>query len=191
MEIKTKKYYDDLVKTAQGSNITLYPILESIEDIVLFIEKEYENSGRDSGFIDGFQEAISYHKEKYPRVSRFGIEDVRRAFRTFITKTLPLENNLDAETTDSTLSHVKLKWVGQNNQLYSVLRQLKNDHKLISNTYDSLVDFLIQNVSGFTPDKRDTYLREIKKSNALPHSKRVGLTVPEPEGEDSENKTSH
>src|SRR5690349_18632118 len=119
METKTKKYYDDLVKTARGSRIDLLPFPESLEDIISFFEKEYEASGKDSSFIAGVQEAISYHKQSNPRMTKFELNDVRRAFNTFITKVLPLENDMEAEV--PTNKQIKLQWVGANNQLYSVL----------------------------------------------------------------------
>lgn len=70
----------------------------------------------------------------------------------------------------------KLVWKGQKNQLYSVLRQLKNDHELIGNSYNSLADFLIQNVTGFENTSKETIEKELKKRNPLPKGKRINVT---------------
>lgn len=75
----------------------------------------------------------------------------------------------------------KLNWRGNKNQLYAVLRQLKNDYELIGNSYNSLADFLIQNVTGFENTKKETIEKELKKKQPLPHAKRVSVNVTEEE----------
>lgn len=66
---------------------------------------------------------------------------------------------------------LKLKWSGQKNQLYNVLRQLK-DRGLILNSYNNLADFLIQNVTGFEETKKETITKEIQRNIPIPKSKR-------------------
>jgi hypothetical protein len=70
---------------------------------------------------------------------------------------------------------IKLKWTGNKNQLYSVIRQLKNDYELITNSYNELADFLIANVTGFENTKKETVEKEIKKDQPLPKERRVNI----------------
>jgi hypothetical protein len=69
----------------------------------------------------------------------------------------------------------KLNWKGQKNQLYSVLRQLKIDHELIGNSFNSIADFLIQNVIGFENTSKETIEKELKKKQILPKPKRIEI----------------
>lgn len=68
----------------------------------------------------------------------------------------------------------KLIWKGQKNQLYNVLRQLKN-LDLIGNSYNNLADFLIENVSGFENTSKGTIEKEINKIKDLPKPKRINI----------------
>jgi hypothetical protein len=70
----------------------------------------------------------------------------------------------------------KLNWKGNKNQLYSVLRQLK-EMDLIGNTYDELVDFLHANVIGFETANKDTTRGALNKKSALPKAKRINLDI--------------
>ena len=72
-------------------------------------------------------------------------------------------------------SQIKLKWNGQKNQLYAVLRQLKNDYELIDNSYSVLADFIKQSVVGFEDTSRDTIDKELKKERKLPKQRRVNI----------------
>jgi len=74
----------------------------------------------------------------------------------------------------SNQQNVKLIWKGQKNQLYNVLRQLKN-LDLIGNSYNNLADFLIENVSGFENTSKETIEKEIKKIKDLPKPKRINI----------------
>lgn len=74
----------------------------------------------------------------------------------------------------------KLQWKGQKNQIYNVLRQLK-DYDLIANSYNSLADFLIQNVTGFEDTKKETIETEFKRNKDLPKPKRIKIEPGEAE----------
>jgi hypothetical protein len=74
---------------------------------------------------------------------------------------------------------VRLKWEGQKNQLYNVLRQLK-DKELISNSYNELADFLKNHVIPFHTTAKETIEKELKKKADLPKDRRINLdTSPE------------
>jgi hypothetical protein len=75
---------------------------------------------------------------------------------------------------------IKLQWIGQKNQIYNVLRQLK-DYDLIANSYNSLADFLIQNVTGFEDTKKETIETEFKRNKDLPKPKRIKIEPGEAE----------
>lgn len=90
-----------------------------------------------------------------------------------------LTDKLSITTTDQT--NTKLIWKGQNNQLYSVLRQLKDKHELIGNSYESLAEFLIRNVTGFENTKNSTIETELKRNKDLPKPKRINIEPGEAE----------
>jgi hypothetical protein len=73
----------------------------------------------------------------------------------------------------------KLKWIGAKNQLYNVLRQLKNEYGLITNSYNELADFLMEHVTGFENTKKETIEKELKKKQPLPKSKRININPDE------------
>lgn len=83
--------------------------------------------------------------------------------------------NSDTTISKDSNSTVKIKWEGQKNQLYSVIRQLKNDYSLITNSYDELAEFIVNNFYGFTPSNRRTVETELKKEQNLPKRKRVKI----------------
>ena len=75
----------------------------------------------------------------------------------------------------------KLIWNGQKNQLYSVLRQLKEDRGLIGNSIESLAEFLIQNVTGFEATKKNTIETEYKRNKLIRKDKRIKIDPGEAE----------
>ncbi len=54
---------------------------------------------------------------------------------------------------------------GQKNHMYYLLNQLKK-MGIITNTYDQLANFLIENVNKFEGDNFQTILKELKDGNA-------------------------
>lgn len=69
---------------------------------------------------------------------------------------------------------IKLKWTGQKNQIYSILRELKNKG-FIENSYEDLAVFLKQNVDSFQNTSISTIIKEIGKDKKPPKNKRIEL----------------
>jgi hypothetical protein len=77
------------------------------------------------------------------------------------------------------LPKVKLQWRLQKNQLYAVLRQLKNEYEAIGNSYNELAEFIKQSVIGFEETSKETIEKELKKTTPLPKNKRIKLNPKE------------
>jgi len=90
-------------------------------------------------------------------------------------------NKSDESIKPLSVNTIKLKWKGAKNQLYNVLRQLKNDHDMIGNSYNELADFLISNVQKFNNNKKETVEKELKRGQPLPKSKRIKIEPGEAE----------
>jgi hypothetical protein len=71
---------------------------------------------------------------------------------------------------------IKLKWLGQKNQLYDVLRELKNKG-LIGNSYEDLAVILKQHVDKFQHTSLSTIQKEMSKNKRPPKNKRVNLDI--------------
>ncbi|XVJ66862.1 MAG: hypothetical protein HEQ40_12110 [Lacibacter sp.] len=95
-----------------------------------------------------------------------------------------IKNKIESGSSETNLniveSSTKLIWNGQKNQLYSILRQLKEltykDNPLLSNSYNSLAEFVKQNVSGFEKTKKGSIEKEITKPKPLPKNKRIEIS---------------
>ncbi len=95
-----------------------------------------------------------------------------------------LENRLEkisnktskAVTKEPTRGPVTLKWTGQKNQLYHVLRVLK-EKGFLANSYEDLAVFLKTNVDVFTDNSISTINKELGKTKTIPKSKRVDLKL--------------
>ncbi|TDW96186.1 protein kinase family protein [Dinghuibacter silviterrae] len=68
----------------------------------------------------------------------------------------------------------KLKWKGQKNQLYYVLRLLKNKD-LIANSYEELSVFLQTNVDVFKDTSLSTITKQLARPQKLPKARRIDL----------------
>ncbi len=75
----------------------------------------------------------------------------------------------------NTANTIKLKWLGSKAQLYSVLRQLKNDHEMIGNSFDELAEFLLKNVTSFEKTKKGTVEKELKRERKLLKKRRISV----------------
>lgn len=82
---------------------------------------------------------------------------------------------LEKHETDNTQK--KLKWEGQKNQLYDVIRQLKKK-ELIANSYTEIATFICQNLEGFEKNFI-TVLKEIQKEERPAKNKRIDLDLSE------------
>lgn len=98
--------------------------------------------------------------------------DLDELYKTINNKLVGFEQSGGSQTA-STQPNNKLKWLGSNVQLYHVLRQLKNDHEVIGNSYNSLADFLINYVTGFENTSKETIEKELKKKYIPPKNKRI------------------
>ena len=77
---------------------------------------------------------------------------------------------------------IKIKWSGQKNQLYDVLRILKEEKKLIENSYPDLAVFLKQTFEGFENTALSTIQTELQRDKRPPKGKRVNLDTFDSEG---------
>jgi len=68
----------------------------------------------------------------------------------------------------------KLKWKGQKNQLYDVLRQLK-EKELIGNSYEDLAVFIKANVDAFRDTELSTISKQMGRPQKLPKNRRIKL----------------
>lgn len=90
---------------------------------------------------------------------------------TFLEQELKRDDS-PSDNVDDTL--IKLKWLGQKNQLYDVLRELKN-RGLIGNSYEDLAVILRQNVDVFQNTSLSTIQKEMGKDKRPPKNKRIDL----------------
>jgi hypothetical protein len=67
-------------------------------------------------------------------------------------------------------------WRGQKNQLYDVLRQLK-DKDLLANSYEDLAVFIKQNVDIFKNTSLSTIQKELGKDKRPPKNKRLNIDL--------------
>lgn len=72
---------------------------------------------------------------------------------------------------------IKLKWNGTKTQMYYVVRQLKQ-MQLLTNSYEDLGLFLIQNIKEFEDANLGTVINELQKTkyDAIPKNKRVDFS---------------
>lgn len=79
-----------------------------------------------------------------------------------------VQNPIDDTTVNKEI--FQLKWKGQKNQLYSVIRQLKLEYQMFDETYEELAMFLKQSFSCFNETKLSTILKELTKDHTLPEN---------------------
>jgi len=100
-------------------------------------------------------------------------------FNDFVSSSKELEQIEKIKEPERVNKPLKLKWTGNKNQLYSVIRQLKNDFELITNSYNELAEFLISNVTGFENTSKETVEKELKKDKQPPKPRRVNINPEE------------
>lgn len=136
----------------------------------IFIQMAFDNK------IKNINECKGFYANWFKSIRRdhFHFED-------FIYDEFEIYSNLNnclIETQNkSNIDKVKLKWRGQNNQLYSVLRQLKNDYELTDSSYDEIAEFIKQSFTGFENTKKGTIEKELKKKKLLPKPKRIPINL--------------
>jgi len=72
---------------------------------------------------------------------------------------------------------VKIKWDGQKNQLYDVIRQLKVRDKKIVNSYTDLAVFLKTNFETFENTALATIETELQRGKRPPKSRRINIDM--------------
>lgn len=102
------------------------------------------------------------------------------AASVFVMRFLELQTrNVESkEVANPESNTIKLKWTGNKNQLYDIIRQLKKAN-LISNSYEDLAVFIKSNVSVFTDTELSTITKEIGKNKRPPKVRRVDLDISE------------
>jgi hypothetical protein len=114
----------------------------------------------------------AWNGKNYKRFTINKFEEIKRGFEDFTKMTTEIKKT--NPTQQSNL--IKLNWKGQKNQIYQVLRELK-EQEFIANSYNELADFLIQNVIPFQNTSKETIEKELKKKKALPKNKRVKIST--------------
>ena len=132
----------------------------------LLIERENQNllelnkdwSNNSFYYLEGilnFEFPPRWLDTKYKIFTLNKFNEIQKGFEEFKMK---INNKKETKNHPST-TNIKLKWEGQKNQLYQVLRDLK-EQELISNSYNQLADFLIQNVIPFQNNSKETIEKE-------------------------------
>jgi hypothetical protein len=190
----TEKTYQSLLKEFSERRV-------KVPNEKLYIQKEIDNykdirfkeGVNDSGYNFGFEvfedgkELEREHLEWQILERDFDIENPNDKLCMYLVKVsegyanakfyyelLSIKENLMVENKKES-KNIKLKWKGSKIQLYSVLRQLKNQYELIGNSYNELAEFLINNVTGFNETKKETVEKELKKENLPPKERRVNI----------------
>jgi hypothetical protein len=115
---------------------------------------------------------IAWNGENYKRFTINKFEEIKRGFEDFTKMTTEIKKTNPTQKSNL----IKLNWKGQKNQIYQVLRELK-EQEFIANSYNELADFLIQNVIPFQNTSKETIEKELKKKKALPKNKRVKIST--------------
>lgn len=99
------------------------------------------------------------------------------AANAFVIQFLELQmRNVESKEIINIESTIKLKWAGNKNQLYDIIRQLKKAN-LITNSYEDLAVFIKSNVLVFTDTELSTITKEIGKDKRPPKARRVDLDI--------------
>ena len=161
-------YYDNEVVTTQLMQ------KEYLENCIIDFQKVYplKSWHRKSG--NYFDDLCRLELEKINRnISQR--ENEKKKVENKIKLAVDEFNTSKIANSEVVKSGLKLDWKGTKIQLYSVLRQLKNDYELIGNSYNELADFLIQNVKSFGDTKKETVEKELKKVQQPPKNRRVKI----------------
>ena len=167
-KVKGKKVYKELIITKEQYYNSYEELLlhcEALLSSVAFADiKLFEILKEEFGFkIKNWKEHIAISQEMP------SVKDIDNLFDT------PSKDNIESSIKQKETKHLtKLNWNGNKNQLYYILRQLK-ECGLIGNTYDELVDFLHESVIGFENDNKETTRGALKRKKTLPKAKRISL----------------
>jgi hypothetical protein len=145
----------------RGENPTLFELLKQNK---IYIEgSPWHISGND---FKG--DAISNSK----KILQYIMEGYSYSYHiSFLEEELQKIGTSENETFDKS---IKLKWQGQKNQLYDVIRTLKSKG-LIGNSYEELAVFIRQNIDSFQNTALSTIQKEVGKNKRPPKAKRINL----------------
>lgn len=82
----------------------------------------------------------------------------------------------EKDQNSSKQAKIKLNWGLKTNQLYVLIRELKNQG-IIKNTNEELAEILKNNVQQLSGVAKSTILKEISRNIQLPKNKRVKVTI--------------
>jgi hypothetical protein len=97
-------------------------------------------------------------KQNSVQVYEFDIRNLLNGLESFRSL---LNNNGSIELKDS--NRIKLKWKGSKTQLYYLLNKLKFGDNLITNKYEDIAKFIIENVEGYEDDSLITTKENLEK----------------------------
>lgn len=130
-------------------------------------------------FLEGYHKCRSEGFDHWPYKTKITLDYIKGKNIAWFEMLLSEMLETSLVTLDQSKSpHIKLKWTGQKNQLYAILRQLKNEYEMLNNSYNELADFIKLYVVGFENTSKETIEKELKKNTVLPKAKRVKLDTP-------------
>jgi hypothetical protein len=165
-KILDNPYHQGYLIALRGENPTIVELLRSNSNIV---------------FYDAWYSVFSGFKGKPLQNAKKLIDQISDGY-AFSYLLAYLEDRLNRlsknsaleEVTESPKGIVVLRWTGQKNQLYHVLRTLKGQD-LLTNSYEDLAVFLKWNVDVFKNTSIATINKELGKSKSLPKNRRIDL----------------
>ncbi len=106
-----------------------------------------------NGEVEEIEDFAAYTKERFDKLKE-GYEK----FKVNISKK-------DENSNNELGSHnkVKLKWTGSKTQLYYLFHKLKYKDNLVTNKYEDLAKFIIENVEGYEEDSLITTKENLEK----------------------------
>jgi hypothetical protein len=162
---KNTQYQIGFEVAIQGNNPILWDLVNGIG-----YKPGYFEEGTDSINIDFFGSFIETILEGY--ASSYFLAyletECRKKDQVLASKTSVVNQSLVAPAA------VKLKWGGQNNQLYVVIRHLKSEGFLL-NSNEELAEILKAMVDVFNDTKTSTIQKELGRDQDLPKNRRIDL----------------
>lgn len=177
-EKKASKEIDSLIFTNNNNSKNFIQTIQKECGDIENRFKEIENNNKlISGYIKNKDEFISKLFEMFTPSEQLvfdGYFSIRTLFSEFYSKFNSKVGEVDIKET----SHlIKIKWDGQKNQLYDVIRQLKEEKKLIVSSYTDLAVFLKHNFETFENTQLNTILTELQRGKRPPKSRRVDIDI--------------
>lgn len=173
----TKKDYDTIVKGIKKKSIFEIELI-SIEELANEFDTFYKKHIKSNpDFLENLIEAYNYANQG-PTNSYFNNEKYDRALLLFLKKFNKIESIKPNENKKS----AKLRWNGNSNQLYYLLKQLtelktSNDLPYLNNTAEELAYFIENFVDGIDAKLSSIKSEIVRKSNIPRKGKRLVIEV--------------